>query len=86
MILKNIFSWDVRPCSLADIYRSFRGTSRVQIQIYSEKWGRTFLRNVCKFILDYKPSRPRRQYTQKKINRSLASSSRLLEGFQQNLV
>jgi len=36
MILKNTVSWDVRPYSLADIYRNFGGTFYVQIHIYSE--------------------------------------------------
>ena len=60
MFLKNTVSWDVRPYSLADIYRSFGGTFCVQIQIYS------VLLNDGKFILDYKPSYPRKQDTKKK--------------------
>jgi hypothetical protein len=81
MILKNTVFWDVKPCSLVDIYRSWGGTFCIQLQIYSEMWGRTFLRNVGKYISDYQPSHPRRHYAQE-INQSLASSSRLLEGFQ----
>jgi hypothetical protein len=46
--------WDVMPCSTVDVYR-------LSEPFFSEDGGRTFLRNIGKYIPDYMASHTRKQ-------------------------